>query len=293
MGGFGSGRPSGSGRANVEDCRSIDVNRLHREGCLRPGWAGLWQWTRDGERVAWINLCARVDRLHLTYRVRFGGGDWQDVKESVRIVRVACRYGGARPYFMCPGMVNGAACGRRAAKLYMPGRYFVCRHCNRLSYASQSEGVLDRDLRRANKIRERLGGEPGMISQFPVRPKGMWLRTYQRLQRKTFESEMHAEEAIYAGRVGTGMPVKVLADLRRRLDPLARKTLPLSVPPPRGTRFGSPLVLSRVHWVEPKLVAEITYLTWTADNLLRHTVYVGLREDKPAADVRREAARVR
>ena len=51
---------------------------------------------------------------------------------------------------------------------------------------------------------------------------------------------------IYAGRVGTGMPVKVLADLRRRLDPLARKTSPLSSPPPRSTRFGSPLVLSRV-----------------------------------------------
>jgi bifunctional non-homologous end joining protein LigD len=89
---------------------------------------------------------------------------------------------------------------------------------------------------------------------------------------------------IYAGRVGTGMPVKVLADL----DPLARKTSPLSVLPLRSTRFGSPLVLSRVHWVEPKLVCEITYLTWTADNLLRHTVYVGLREDKPATDVRRE-----
>jgi ATP-dependent DNA ligase len=61
---------------------------------------------------------------------------------------------------------------------------------------------------------------------------------------------------------------------------------PLSVLPPRKTRFGSPLVLSRVHWVEPKLVAEITYLTWTADNLLRHAVYVGLREDKPAEQVR-------
>jgi ATP-dependent DNA ligase len=70
---------------------------------------------------------------------------------------------------------------------------------------------------------------------------------------------------ICAGRVGTGMPDKVLADLRRRLDPLARKTPPLNVLPPRKTRFGSPLVLSRVHWVEPKLVAEITYLTWTAD----------------------------
>jgi ATP-dependent DNA ligase len=95
---------------------------------------------------------------------------------------------------------------------------------------------------------------------------------------------------IYAGRVGTGMPDKVLADLRCRLDPLVRRTSPLSVPPPRSTRFGSPLVLSRVHWAEPKLVAEITYLTWTADGLLRHTSYVGLREDKPADQVRREAA---
>jgi DNA ligase D-like protein (predicted ligase) len=95
----------------------------------------------------------------------------------------------------------------------------------------------------------------------------------------------------YAGRVGTGMPVKVLADLRRRLDPLTRNTSPLNVPPPRSTRFGSPLVLSRIHWVEPQLVAEITYLTWTADKLLRHTVYVGLREDKPADQVRQEAAR--
>jgi ATP-dependent DNA ligase len=90
--------------------------------------------------------------------------------------------------------------------------------------------------------------------------------------------------------VGTGMSVRALVDLRRRLDPLARKTSPLSAPPPRSTRYGSRLVLSRVHWAEPKLVAEITYLTWTADNLLRHTVYVGLREDKPADQVRRETA---
>ena len=53
---------------------------------------------------------------------------------------------------------------------------------------------------------------------------------------------------IYAGRVGTGMPDKVLGDLRRRLEPLTRKTSPLGVPPPRTTRFGSSLVLSRVHW---------------------------------------------
>ena len=60
MGGFGSGRPSGSGRGTVEACRSIDVNRLHKTGCLRAGWAGGWQWTRDGEKVASINLRAET-----------------------------------------------------------------------------------------------------------------------------------------------------------------------------------------------------------------------------------------
>jgi ATP-dependent DNA ligase len=56
----------------------------------------------------------------------------------------------------------------------------------------------------------------------------------------------------------------------------------------RSTRFGSPLVLSRVHWVRPELVAEVKFLAWTEDNLLRQVVYEGLREDKPARDVRRE-----
>jgi bifunctional non-homologous end joining protein LigD len=39
--------------------------------------------------------------------------------------------------------------------------------------------------------------------------------------------------------------------------------------------------------VRPELIAEVTYLTWTAEGLLRHVVYEGLREDKPARDVRR------
>jgi bifunctional non-homologous end joining protein LigD len=62
--------------------------------------------------------------------------------------------------------------------------------------------------------------------------------------------------------------------------------MPLDVPPPRGSRFGSPLVLSRVHWVRPELVAQVKYLTWTEDNLLRQVVYEGL-EDNPATGVRR------
>ena len=79
-----------------------------------------------------------------------------------------------------------------------------------------------------------------------------------------------------------------LEDLSRRLQPLAVDRMPLDVVPPRSTPFSSPLVLSRVHWVQPKLVVEVKYLTWTADRLLRQVVYEGVREDKPAREVVRE-----
>jgi bifunctional non-homologous end joining protein LigD len=62
--------------------------------------------------------------------------------------------------------------------------------------------------------------------------------------------------------------------------------MPLDVPPPSTSRFGLMLVISRVHWVRPKLVAEVKYLTWTDDNPLRQVVYEG--QDKTAAEVRRE-----
>jgi bifunctional non-homologous end joining protein LigD len=93
---------------------------------------------------------------------------------------------------------------------------------------------------------------------------------------------------IYAGRAGAGMTDSELHALVKKLRPLASEKMPLAAPPPKNTR-GKPLVLSRVHWVKPELVAEITYLTWAADGLLRHVVYQGLREDKTA---RRSACRL-
>jgi hypothetical protein len=196
MGGFGSGQPSGAGRTTVDAYRSIDVNRLQREGCLRPGYSGGWQWTRDGERVASIHIRRDRDRVVLSYRARRHGEEWQDIEQSTPIVWMACRFGGARPYFVCPGIVNGIVCGRRAAKLYGAGTYFLCRHCYRLAYASQREDRYDRALRQANNIRMRLGGEPGIAALFPDRPKGMHRQTYERLQSAVFNAEILAEEQI-------------------------------------------------------------------------------------------------
>ena len=92
---------------------------------------------------------------------------------------------------------------------------------------------------------------------------------------------------VYAGRAGTGIDYGELERLWRRLQPLAISKMPLDMAPPRASRFRWPLVLSRVHWGRPALVAEVKYLTWTDDNLLRQVVYEGLREDKPATEVRR------
>ena len=89
----------------------------------------------------------------------------------------------------------------------------------------------------------------------------------------------------YAGRVGTGITDKELKRLAGVLAPLHVPKMPLADPPPRDSRFGSPLKLSKLHWVKPELVVEVTYLTWTEDNVLRQVSYQGLREDKPARHV--------
>lgn len=80
----------------------------------------------------------------------------------------------------------------------------------------------------------------------------------------------------YAGKVGTGFSADTMADLRARLDRLARKTAPVTAPRAavRGAR-----------WVTPKLVAEIAFTETTPDGVLRHSSFLGLRGDKAAEAV--------
>ena len=96
---------------------------------------------------------------------------------------------------------------------------------------------------------------------------------------------------LYAGRAGGGMSQPELQRLHGILTPLATATMPLSLPPPKSNRFGTPLNLRRVHWIRPELVCEVTFLSWTSDGLLRQVSYQGLREDKAASEVRRPVPR--
>jgi bifunctional non-homologous end joining protein LigD len=82
----------------------------------------------------------------------------------------------------------------------------------------------------------------------------------------------------YAGRVGTGFDGARLAGLRKQLAALATERTPLFEPPREA----------RGHWVEPRLLAEVSFAGWTPDGLLRHAVFHALRDDKPASAITRE-----
>jgi bifunctional non-homologous end joining protein LigD len=87
----------------------------------------------------------------------------------------------------------------------------------------------------------------------------------------------------WAGNVGTGFDDDEIEKLLGKLRPLERKDSPFPQPPkmPRVRK-------GEVVWVEPKLVAEVSFAEWTHDGRLRAPVYQGLRTDKDASEVHRE-----
>ena len=125
----------------------------------------------------------------LLYAYQEPAGDWRTLEQPTPVAWTPCRFGGRRPYFLCPG----ADCGRRVSTLYSVGAGFLCRHCHQLVYRCQRQDELNRIIRRADKLRVRLGGEPGW--RIPDPPKGMRKPRYERLLSALLEADMIANEA--------------------------------------------------------------------------------------------------
>jgi hypothetical protein len=192
-------------KGKVEHYLCIDVRSLSRLGLLQVGRVFDWVWGKGGEagRV-WI-IVTDEDELVFNYGIWDGRTDSSVAARcGVGLSRTACHYGGKRVWFHCP------RCDRRAAILHYAGPEFLCRICLRLTYASQSESEGDRRMRRARRVRDKVGGQDDLTRPFPDKPKGMHRSTYAKLRAKDAQFNRSAlvdmERKLHAlrSRIGVG-----------------------------------------------------------------------------------------
>ena len=185
MGGRGSGRHwHWDAKSTTTDYLRLDVRRWARDGLLSPGHTFGWHWSRDGEKVASINVDVGYNQVRLRYRSSNAGGEAEAMNYAVRLLSQQCHLGGTRQWFECPAR----GCGKRVALLY-GGRVFACRDCHDLAYPSQRERKYMRHVRKADKIRERLGWEVGFDASYGCKPKHMHWRTFFALMDKLERQE--------------------------------------------------------------------------------------------------------
>jgi hypothetical protein len=183
MGGFGSGRwYRWDTKSKLESVVPLDVRYLQRSGKLYPGSRSpvLWKNT-GGAFVGSIIVEAEEDYITLQYRHQ-RGKDSQPVQETIALTWTSCHYGGQRVWFICPW------CETRVAIVYGDAS-FVCRRCCALKYESQSEHRGDRQRRKAQMIRLRLGGSANLAEPFPAKPKHMHWKTYEQLHSQAIAAE--------------------------------------------------------------------------------------------------------
>lgn len=87
-------------------------------------------------------------------------------------------------------------------------------------------------------------------------------------------------ELHYAGKVGTGYSERTLKELMAETKPIEQPESPFA---------GKPPLRKNVHWLKPKLVAQVGFAEWTTDGRVRHPRFIGLRRDKKAKDLVRES----
>lgn len=92
-------------------------------------------------------------------------------------------------------------------------------------------------------------------------------------------------DLLYVGHTGGGFDEKQLENLYARLEPLVRPSPPFKITPPKTNAPAT--------WVEPKIVCEVRFADWTRDGMMRQPVFMGLREDREARQVRREKVEAR
>ncbi len=185
MGGFGSGQWQ-TGKTTTDASKSLDIRFMRKNGWLVPGRMGSLSWSSRGKSTGSISYTVHDDKLELNYNYSSNGGESTPITQNVYLEKTHCNYGGERLWLQCPH------CGSRRDVLYLHGYHFTCRKCADLTYNCQQEQTIDRNYRRARKIRHKLVTDvwkgthlefnPDNLSHKPIfKPKGMHQKTFDRL----------------------------------------------------------------------------------------------------------------
>ena len=166
--------PSQVGRKQLTDeLVQLDVMRLPLRSNRNPLTYFSIRW--PGSLTPYIGLFSRSDnRLRILPNRK--SGDLSSQTFKIQLTTTECNFGGKRFWFICPN----TSCRRRCRILYFKV-CFRCRVCLNLSYPSQNETVHERLMRRAEKVRKRLGWKPGILNDNGVKPKYMHLSTFEKL----------------------------------------------------------------------------------------------------------------
>jgi len=101
------------------------------------------------------------------------------------------------------------------------------------------------------------------------------------------------KKLVFAGKVGTGFTAEWLSVLHKKFRAEERSDCPfIDLPSKQNGQWVqgiTPSMMRKMHWVNPVFVCEIKFAEWTRDGKLRSPVFLGLREDKKASDVVRDA----
>ena len=198
------GRPAWSQREVVEDCRTLEIRWLSRNGYFSKNKSGVLEW---GSEILGIGMRITIQSLpeepvspgtclKLTCALKNVLGK-TEFSYRIKLVTTPCNFGGVRHWFLCPLEHDGKLCERRASKLYMPfgGRLFGCRHCHDLTYRCQKEH--DARVDALCKTPELVMSAMDNPNRGDMRGGALTLKAYARLTRKklsVFETPFAVED---------------------------------------------------------------------------------------------------
>lgn len=188
MGSYGSGSRNRYA-SKVDEFHKLDLATFKRTWFER--WrSGTVTWSRGGQPMGSIGYSLAPDHMRLDYSVT-RQGEKVPISERFDFAFTEQPFGGHRRWIVCP------SCQRRCRVIY-GGTYFRCRQCYRATYPSQYDFLRLPGITRIDRVREKLGGNPGLLNPFPRKPKGMHWRTYWRLEENDREASDRLERALYA-----------------------------------------------------------------------------------------------